>query len=108
MAFDFTSNFYFKVLNVSDKTKKDFFLYRQDQSSIFDEDMEQVINYKAILFFNDSDFVSPFKITEGEVSREFFPSKGSLIILSPGSSFNMGYLTNDRYYAICNFKADII
>lgn len=109
MAFEYTSEMYFKAFQLHPAEKEKVLIYRQDSSSIFNEYFEKTNTYKSILFFNEEEYAIPFKVSNGVTERNLFPKKGSLVILSPGSYYNIGYFNNlDRYYSIYDFKSDII
>lgn len=109
MAFEYTAELYFKAFKINPVQKENVFLYRQDSCSLFDDYYIKTNSYKSILFLNEERHATPFKISNGIVERNLFPKAGSVVMLNPGSYYNIGYFENaDRYYSMYNFKSDTI
>lgn len=109
MAFWMSSDSFsqaFRLLNEKSYSAK---LYRQDISSLFDNKPIKSENYTAILFLNENSNSTPTTVSDNGFKKEILPKKGSILIVSPGMDYEIGYFKDtDRYYATYNFKADII
>jgi len=109
MAFGYTCKLYLEAFRLNMFKYQSAHIYRQDSSFIFDEFLKKTERYKSILFLSQGEYSVPFKISNGIQQVDVFPKPGSVIILSPGTYYNIGYLSNkDSYYCVYNFESDII
>lgn len=109
MAFHFSSDLFCKPFNLKNNKSNSAVLYRQDISSIFDESFTKSKEYTAILFLNENLNSTPLIIITNGTKKEIVPRKGSMIVFSPNTEYNLGYFKDsDRYYSVYSFTSDII
>jgi len=109
MAFSLSIENFCKIFDLKYNLSNNFILYRQETSSIFDNKLIDVKDYTAILFLNQNLNSTPTVVYDNENYQNIFPMSGSVLILRPGIQYQIGnFMDSDRFYAVYNFKADII
>jgi hypothetical protein len=105
MAFDFASDIYSKAFNLNLKNDLSLKVYKQSNSAIFDKQFIESSGLTIILFLNDTLDANPTKIKYFEQSQDIIPKKGSIIVIPPKYSYDIGYFLNEnRYYSLANLN----
>lgn len=109
MAFWSTSGIYCDAYKINNNKSYLSQIYKQEVSSIFDEEYQVSQGFTSILFLNESDDCSQTFVIENNIQSQFIPKKGSVLIIPPGSLYKIGHFNEaDQYYCVYNFNSDII
>lgn len=109
MAFWLSSDSFSQAFGFKNNKNNTAKLYRQDVSSLFNNEFVKAKEYTAILFLNESSNSTPTTVFDNGIQKQIMPKKGSILLLSPDMYYDIGYFNDvDRYYVVYNFKADII